>query len=60
MKRVICPFCKQNHKLQYLSQIVETDTASLELSGKILRFILYTVSPLKCAFSLPNVEPRVF
>ena len=31
------------HKLQYSSQIVETDTISLEFSGKILRFILHTV-----------------
>ena len=31
------------HKLQYSSQIVETDTISLEFSGKLLRFILHTV-----------------
>ena len=31
------------HKLQYSSQIVETNTISLEFSGKILRFILHTV-----------------
>ena len=48
------------HKLQYSSQIVETDTISLEFSGKLLRFILHTVFSLTCAFSLPNVEPRVF
>ena len=29
--------------LQYSSQIVETDTVSLEFSGKILRFTLHTV-----------------
>ena len=47
-------------KLQYSSQIIKTDTVSLEFSGKIMRFILHTVFPLKCAFSLPNVEPRIF
>ena len=30
-------------QLQYSSQIVETDTVSLEFSGKILRFLLHTV-----------------
>ena len=30
---------------QYSSQIVETDTVSLEFSGKILRFLLHTVFP---------------
>ena len=29
--------------LQYSSQIIETDTVSLEFSGKILRFTLQTV-----------------
>ena len=32
-------------KLQYSSQIVETDTVSLEFSGKIMRFLLHTVFP---------------
>ena len=32
-------------KLQYSSQIVETDTVSLEFSGTIMRFLLHTVSP---------------
>ena len=32
-------------KLQYSSQIIETDTVSLEFSGKIMRFILHTVFP---------------
>ena len=30
---------------QYSSQIVETDTVSLEFSGKIMRFLLHTVFP---------------
>ena len=30
---------------QYSSQIVETDTVSLEFSGKILRFLLHTIFP---------------
>ena len=32
-------------KLQYSSQIVETDTFSLKFSGKILKVVLHTVSP---------------
>ena len=32
-------------KLQYSSQIVETDTVSLEFSGTIMRFLLHTVFP---------------
>ena len=32
-------------ELQYSSQIVETDTVSLEFSGKILTFLLHTVFP---------------
>ena len=31
--------------LQYSSQIVETDTVSLEFSGTIMRFLLHTVFP---------------
>ena len=31
--------------LQYSSQIIETDTVSLEFSGKILTFLLHTVLP---------------
>ena len=33
------------NKPQYSSQIVETDTVSLEFSGTIMRFLLHTVSP---------------
>ena len=49
-------------RLQYSSQIVETDTVSLEFSGKFLRFLPLTLlfSLSWCALSLPNVEPRVF
>ena len=32
-------------ELQYSSQIVETDTVSLEFSGTIMRFLLHTVFP---------------
>ena len=30
-------------RIQYSSQIVETDTASLEFAGKFLRFLLLTL-----------------
>ena len=33
----------ESSRLQYWSQIVETDTVSLEFSGKFLRFLLLTL-----------------
>ena len=33
----------ESSRLQYSSQIVETDTFSLEFSGKFLRFLLLTL-----------------
>ena len=33
----------ESSRLQYSSQIVETDTVSLEFSGKFLRFLLLTL-----------------
>ena len=39
---------------QYSSQIVETDTFSLEFSGEILRFLLHTVSPLEMCLLPPQ------
>ena len=33
----------ESSRLQYPSQIVETDTVSLEFSGKFLRFLLLTL-----------------
>ena len=40
--------------LQYSSQIVETDTVSLEFSGKILRFLLHTVFPTEMCLLPPQ------
>ena len=39
---------------QYSSQIVETDTVSLEFSGKILRFLLHTVFPTEMCLLPPS------
>ena len=39
---------------QYSSQIIETDTVSLEFSGKILRFLLDTVFPTEMCLLPPQ------
>ena len=44
-------------QLQYSSQIVEIDTVSLEFSGKIMRFILHTVSPPP--WNVPSPSPML-
>ena len=43
-----------HEELQYLSQSVETDTISLEFSGKILRFLLHTVFLPEMCFLPPQ------
>ena len=47
------------HKLQYSSQIIETDTISLEFSGKLVRFILHTVFITDMCLHSPPPPPML-